>query len=273
MQRSLNLKALTLSFLLVSVLKRGAANMVKIRLDIVRHGETEANRDRILQGHCDYPLTEQGVEQAKMLSSALVSKSWHSIYSSDLLRAVRTTEFILDQNPNHPSKSVIKQTQHLRELSFGFREALSRSLSKEEAKAEYARRNDINVDDVVDTSETMAQVKDRQVKFIQSLYNDHFDLPRVEGAFDDSVYKVLSVAHGGYIKQFIKNFCDVECPGSIGNCAVSSFDIIWECDGSNKNKDRKFTIIAKEGDLNVTYGETETKAKIGTETMTDDTNN
>jgi probable phosphoglycerate mutase len=226
-----------------------------IRLDLVRHGETEANRDNILQGHCDYPLTEQGVQQAKALSSALVMKSWHSIYSSDLYRAVRTTEFILDQNPNHPSNSVVQQTQLLRELSFGFREALSREYSMEEAKAEYARRNNINVDDVVDTSETSGQVKDRQVRFIQSLYNDHCDRSAVEGTDGDGRgWRVLSVAHGGFIKQFIRNFCsDLKCPGKIGNCAISSFDIIWEDDGSNKNEDRKFRIIAREEELNVIY--------------------
>ena len=36
-----------------------------VEVYLVRHGETTANRDDILQGHCDYDLTENGVEAAK----------------------------------------------------------------------------------------------------------------------------------------------------------------------------------------------------------------
>nr|MEA2799832.1 hypothetical protein [Phenylobacterium sp.] len=32
---------------------------------LVRHGQTEFNRERRIQGHVDSPLTELGVRQAK----------------------------------------------------------------------------------------------------------------------------------------------------------------------------------------------------------------
>ncbi len=33
---------------------------------LVRHGQTEWNTKKIMQGHLDSPLTEKGIEQAKM---------------------------------------------------------------------------------------------------------------------------------------------------------------------------------------------------------------
>jgi len=37
-----------------------------IELYLCRHAETTANRDDILQGHCDYELTDEGVEASRL---------------------------------------------------------------------------------------------------------------------------------------------------------------------------------------------------------------
>lgn len=58
-------------------------------LCLIRHGETEANRDGIRQGHCDYPLTENGVQDAEKTGNALSHVNWTKIYASDLNRASR----------------------------------------------------------------------------------------------------------------------------------------------------------------------------------------
>lgn len=38
-------------------------NKIGAEIWFVRHGETTANRESLLQGHCDYPLTEKGLKQ------------------------------------------------------------------------------------------------------------------------------------------------------------------------------------------------------------------
>jgi broad specificity phosphatase PhoE len=207
------------------------------------------------QGHCDYPLTDLGINQAKALGLALQTQSWDSIYSSDLFRALRTCGIALEPNPHHPSRDGIQKTELIREISFGVREALSRAVTLEQATEEFARRNKISIAEVVDTAESMGQVKDRQVRFIQKLYKDLFALSSASSSSDDErEFRVLAVSHGGFIKQFVKNFCpDVNCPGKIGNCAVSTFDIVWVDDGTPKNLDRKFKCTIKEKDLNVVY--------------------
>ncbi len=59
---------------------------------LIRHGETEWNRQKRYQGHADVPLNERGIQQAK----ACAEKIGHyhadiaAIYSSDLSRAHST---------------------------------------------------------------------------------------------------------------------------------------------------------------------------------------
>ena len=61
-----------------------------ISLIVVRHGETDWNRIRRLQGHTDIALNERGVEQAAQLARALATEPIAVVYSSDLGRALAT---------------------------------------------------------------------------------------------------------------------------------------------------------------------------------------
>jgi broad specificity phosphatase PhoE len=65
---------------------------------LARHGETEFNRERRLQGHVDSPLTELGVRQAhamgRLLKDLVRDPAGWRIISSPLGRARRTAEII-----------------------------------------------------------------------------------------------------------------------------------------------------------------------------------
>jgi probable phosphoglycerate mutase len=68
---------------------------------LVRHGETEFNRERRLQGHVDSPLTELGLSQARavgrLLGELTASDAGWRIVTSPLGRARRTAEIVADQ--------------------------------------------------------------------------------------------------------------------------------------------------------------------------------
>lgn len=72
--------------------------MVPPMIYLVRHGETEFNRERRLQGHVDSPLTDLGRRQAEAVGAQLGSliggaPGWR-ILASPLGRARRTAEIL-----------------------------------------------------------------------------------------------------------------------------------------------------------------------------------
>jgi probable phosphoglycerate mutase len=66
------------------------------RLVLVRHGETDWNRDGRYQGQADPPLNAAGREQARLLASRLQGLPIEAIYSSDLQRAAETAGLVAE---------------------------------------------------------------------------------------------------------------------------------------------------------------------------------
>ncbi|HEY0883809.1 MAG TPA: histidine phosphatase family protein [Ramlibacter sp.] len=64
---------------------------------LVRHGETDWNRELRFQGHVDVGLNAIGLEQARRLASRLAAEPAAHLYASDLLRAQQTAQPVADQ--------------------------------------------------------------------------------------------------------------------------------------------------------------------------------
>ena len=69
-------------------------------LYIVRHGETEANKEGRLQGWTNNPLNEKGIELAEITGRAMKGIVFDGCYSSPLIRARQTAEIILRESGN-----------------------------------------------------------------------------------------------------------------------------------------------------------------------------
>lgn len=67
---------------------------IKAKWFLVRHGETNANKNQWLSGHKDEPLNENGKEQAEETAKKLVGLDIDLIISSDLSRARETAKII-----------------------------------------------------------------------------------------------------------------------------------------------------------------------------------
>jgi len=65
-----------------------------MHLILVRHGETDYNRDGLALGQADAPLNETGLRQAAALEFALASEKIAVIYASPLRRTMATAEAI-----------------------------------------------------------------------------------------------------------------------------------------------------------------------------------
>jgi broad specificity phosphatase PhoE len=65
-----------------------------VRLYLIRHGETEYNRKRLIQGHTKVPLNELGIEQATRLGRRMTAMPLDKIYASDLRRTEMTASIL-----------------------------------------------------------------------------------------------------------------------------------------------------------------------------------
>lgn len=85
------------------------------KIYITRHGETEYNLKRLMQGTIDTKLSSRGLEQAACLRDRLAEIPFDRVLSSPLQRARVTAETILENR----SES-IEFFDELKEMDFGF---------------------------------------------------------------------------------------------------------------------------------------------------------
>lgn len=85
------------------------------RLLLVRHGETEWNRQGRFQGQIDVPLNDNGRSQASQAAEFLKSVQLDFAISSSMLRPKETAEIILQHHPHTP----LELRDDLREISHG----------------------------------------------------------------------------------------------------------------------------------------------------------
>lgn len=87
---------------------------MKKKLFLMRHGETLFNQLKKIQGACDSPLTEKGIQQAQQARAYFQEQGVHfdQFYSSTQERASDTLEIIIGNKPYHRLKE-------LKEMGFG----------------------------------------------------------------------------------------------------------------------------------------------------------
>ncbi len=72
--------------------------VLRMKLLLIRHGESVGNVERRIQGQADFPLTDRGREQARALARRLQQEGWSldALYASDLSRAAETAQILGD---------------------------------------------------------------------------------------------------------------------------------------------------------------------------------
>jgi broad specificity phosphatase PhoE len=71
---------------------------MRTELFIIRHGETDWNRESIFRGIYDIPLNEIGRQQARLAAEALAGEQLNAAYTSPLSRAVETAAIVLESH-------------------------------------------------------------------------------------------------------------------------------------------------------------------------------
>ena len=84
---------------------------------LIRHGETDLNKKKILQGQSDFELNDYGRELAKVTGAALKHIRFDKAYTSPLKRAKETAQLFLAENENELPK--LQEEKLIQEISFG----------------------------------------------------------------------------------------------------------------------------------------------------------
>lgn len=184
-------------------------NQKVFNLTFARHGQTVANVQKIIQGHTDTPLTELGIEQAKLLGkfiSSLGHDHFDKIFSSDQERAILTSRVIAASIGF--SESSIIEDRRLRERKYGKYEG--RPIREFQLESYDHGYNEYNFTHYTpDGVESMDQVKERVRDFLQTLCQ-----ACVGGE------EILVVSHWATIKELLKVFLP------LSNGAITKYHIV-----------------------------------------------
>lgn len=139
---------------------------------LVRHGQTDWNKQEKMMGSSDIPLNETGKKQAIKVKEKLEAISFTAAFSSDKVRAYKTAHIILGGN-NIP----IIQTPALRECSFGMWEGRPTSEFKAWAKMQPQRDTTSQAECLAhkwtDEMESLGERYARVMSFIRSMSIEH----------------------------------------------------------------------------------------------------
>jgi len=102
------------------------------RLCLVRHGETDWNAGKRIQGQIDIPLSTLGHAQARATGNALMNEGFAAIYTSDLTRARQTAEATA-----HLAKIPLQLDPGFRERHYGIFQGLTYTECEERYPAAY----------------------------------------------------------------------------------------------------------------------------------------
>jgi len=153
------------------------------RILLARHGETEWNAIRRVQGWTDIPLSPQGIRQAEALASRLSHCPLAAVYSSDLERASQTAR------PAAARQGLpVQSLPGLREKRFGDWEGLTQAdLERDYADLWHRYHVERSLEALVPGGETWAEVYRRLSDALRGILAAH----------PDPEETVLVVGHGG----------------------------------------------------------------------------
>jgi broad specificity phosphatase PhoE len=185
--------------------------MTKTIVTLIRHGETDANREPIFQGQLNNPLSVEGVRQAELLAARLSALEFNVLYSSDLLRAVQTAVILVK-----PHDMEVRTSSQLREINRGDWTGIS---YKECAKADPIgwQESRVNPDFRSPNGESFVDLHKRTVREIERIAALHRGM------------RIVIVTHGGLIRAFLRHASGLPAhdmrPFDAVNTSISRFKL------------------------------------------------
>lgn len=147
----------------------------------IRHGLTELNKQKKVNGEVDEPLAPEGIEQAKE-ASALLPKTIKHIYTSPMKRARQTAEILSSK-----LKCSVTAVDELTEIRMGSLAGKAWAEMEEGLELKQKHRS-IKFDYRPYGGESSPEVKKRVISFLKKIQGKH------------QSGEVLIITHGGIIR-------------------------------------------------------------------------
>tara|TARA_B100001996_G_scaffold365778_1_gene335943 strand:- start:1318 stop:1929 length:612 start_codon:yes stop_codon:yes gene_type:complete len=186
--------------------------MKETEIILIRHGETEWNSQKRMQGHSNSDLSEVGRGQIQALGELMKNVSFDHIYSSDSLRARQTAEAITQY-----SGHTLQFDQRIREKNLGVFEGLTSTEAKERHPEIYRLFKTAGANYVIDEGESTQQLLERALEFIEEIRLRH---PQE---------RVVMVTHGGVVRVLMKHALglSIDSPTRFIIKNTGIFGLIW----------------------------------------------
>jgi len=163
------------------------------KLYLVRHGESEWNKLKKVQGQKDILLTERGVEQAKLIGKRLKEEGIEKIYTSDLKRAYDTASII-----GEILKIEVIPLKELREINFGIWEGLTSDIINSEFSKEHELWLKKPEQLKIEGAESIIDLQLRAMKGVNKIINDN------------NINNILIVSHSATLKTIILGLLNMD---------------------------------------------------------------
>ncbi|MEC9012838.1 MAG: histidine phosphatase family protein [SAR324 cluster bacterium] len=186
--------------------------MKETEIILIRHGETEWNSQKRMQGHSNSDLSEVGMGQIQALGELMKNVSFDHIYSSDSLRTRQTAEAITQY-----SGHTLQFDQRIREKNLGVFEGLTSTEAKERHPEIYRLFKTAGANYVIDEGESTQQLLERALEFIEEIRLRH------------SQERVVMVTHGGVVRVLMKHALglSIDAPTRFIIKNTGIFGLIW----------------------------------------------
>ena len=187
--------------------------MKKTEIILIRHGETEWNSQKRMQGHSNSDLSLVGQAQIQALGQWMKNVPFDLIYSSDSPRAKQTAEAIT-QFSGHE----LQFDQRLREKNLGVFEGLTSEEARERHPEVFRLFKTAGSKYVIDEGESTQQLQDRALEIVNEIRIKHPE------------ERVLLVTHGGFIRVVMKHSLglSLETPTRFLIRNTGVFRLVWE---------------------------------------------
>ncbi len=202
---------------------------------IIRHGETEWNKEGRLQGHEDSPLTPDGIEQVSKTAKKLASAPIDHIYSSDLGRAIQTARIIAK-----PHKKPVIPDPKLREVCFGEYEGMDVLDYQKMFGPRHDKRLKLSYEESIHfrihpTFESIYETSQRMLSALKNLHEQH------------SGSTIAVITHGAVMRYTLTSILNIHVAKAPHNCVSNAAYMHLEYENG-------FMLIESEG-INLQVGE------------------